>query len=92
MSLRERLSDWTDWDSASYILGCELDIFTGDEEWLSVKGVFWGSNKLGEGLADTLRALVRAGVLEHRTEPDDQYRWAMTGGPFDLVADSVAAE
>jgi hypothetical protein len=65
--------------TVTYAAGVALGVFTGDEEWASVKGIFWSANPLGDGLHDALRALVRAGVLEHRDEPDDQYRWRTEG-------------
>ena len=76
MALSRTLADWTDWDSAAYAVGTALGVFTGDEDWLSMKGTFWSANPLGDGLHDVLMALVRAGVLEHRDEPDLQFRWS----------------
>lgn len=80
MTLRNKLSDWTDWDAASYVFGCEIGIFSGVEEWITVKSIFWSKNALGEGLLEALDALVKAGVVEHRSEPDDQYRWSRSVG------------
>lgn len=40
-----------------------------------VKAVFWADNRLGDGPHDALPALVSAGVLERREEPDEQFRW-----------------
>ena len=40
-----------------------------------VKHVFWTDNQLGNGFHDALLALVNAGVLDRRAEPDEQFRW-----------------
>lgn len=74
--LRDALADWTDWDVAAFELGHALGVFE-DRTFLDVKHVFWTSNSLGGGLHTSLHALVAAGVLEHRDEGDDQYRWAV---------------
>jgi hypothetical protein len=81
MTFADDLADWTDWDCAGYAVGVTLGIFTGDEERQSVKWIFWSANPLGEELANVLDALVRAGILEHRDEPEQQYRWACTQPP-----------
>ena len=73
-NLSEALADWTDWDGAAFELGRALGLFEG-QTFQGAKGVFWSDNPLGNGLHDGLQALVAAGVLEHRDEPDDQYRW-----------------
>lgn len=75
------LKDWTDWDRAAFHLGAVFGLWeptepdTGKENWNGLKWVFWTSNPLGEMLHEQLLALARAGVLEHRSEPDDQFRW-----------------
>jgi hypothetical protein len=45
-------------------------------DFIRVKGVFWIDNKLGHGPHDALLALVDAGVLDRREEPDEQFRWS----------------
>lgn len=80
-TLRERLSDWTDWDLASYQLGRCLGLFEGQSFETDVKHVFWSANPLGEHLLMVLSLLARAGVLELEDVPEDgetRYRWATT--------------
>ncbi|GLI00926.1 hypothetical protein [Phytohabitans aurantiacus] len=74
MALADDLDDWTDWDAAAYVLGRILGLFP-DADFLDVKHVFWTDNQLGNGLRDALLALVAAGVLGRREEPDEQFRW-----------------
>jgi hypothetical protein len=74
MSLADDLSDWTDWDGAAYCLGRSLGLFH-TVNFLRAKHVFWTDNELGNGLHDALLALVKAGVLDRREEPDEQFRW-----------------
>ena len=69
------LADWTDCDGAAFLVGRALAIFPESEEFLQVKGVFWTDNALGNALYEVLVQLTQAGVLEHRDEPDDQFRW-----------------
>jgi hypothetical protein len=72
--LPQDLAEWEDWDGAAYLLGRALGLFE-NQSYLEVKGVFWTDNHLGNGLHDALLSLVRAGVLERRDEPDEQFRW-----------------
>jgi hypothetical protein len=51
-----------------------------------VKWVFWSDNPLGNALWDLLHALVKAGVLEHREEPDHQFRWKSAAPLHGLAA------
>ncbi|MEA5359655.1 hypothetical protein VA596_08920 [Amycolatopsis sp., V23-08] len=81
MALKERLADWVDLESAEYYLAIELGVFSGDEEWVGIKWIFWSENKLGSGLYKALLGLIDAGVLEHRDEPDHQVRWCHTPDP-----------
>lgn len=74
MSLADDLADWTDWDGAAYCLGQAIGLFEG-VAFTEAKHVFWTDNDLGNGLRNALAALVSAGVLEYRDEPDDQFRW-----------------
>ncbi|MEU4474074.1 hypothetical protein [Micromonospora sp. NPDC023888] len=81
MGLAHALAEWTDVDSAQYELGRTLGLFT-DRTFMQVKWVFWSDNPVGAALVDMLHALVKAGVLEHRDEPDHQFRWK-TATPLD---------
>lgn len=75
-TLKEGLPDWTDWDGAAFKLAVTLGLMEdGQESWLKNKGTFWTSNPRESSLMLILQELVKAGILEHRTEPDVQYRW-----------------
>ncbi len=78
MSLAEELAGWTDWDYAAYLLGTHLGLLTGNFATRN-KHVSWTENQLGNGLHAALHALVDAGVLERRTDPDEQFRWVGNG-------------
>jgi hypothetical protein len=75
MTLAQSLTSWTDTDVAQHALGRAIGLFDRESEMRDHKAVFWSANRLGDGLRAALMALVDAGVLEHRTEPDDQFRW-----------------
>jgi hypothetical protein len=74
-TLREALSDWSDWDSASYSLGICLGLMPDEPAFGRAKSVFWPNHEIGRMLYNMLDQLVAAGVLEKRDEPDFQYRW-----------------
>lgn len=71
------LDDWTDSDIARYAFGRVIGLF-GGEIFDASKRLLSIENAMGNGLQSALMALVAAGVLEHRDEPYDQYRWATT--------------
>jgi hypothetical protein len=75
-TLRETLRDWTDADVAAFQLGRAVGLYDGYDEFTKVKGTFWTDNALGNGLHAALMALAAATVLEHRDEPDVQFRWS----------------
>jgi len=75
MSLAEDLAEWLDWDLAAYLFGRSLGLFQNQAFQTDAKHVFWTDNDLGNGLHDALLALARAGVLERREQPDEQFRW-----------------
>jgi hypothetical protein len=72
---REQLADWTDVDAAQHLLAQCLGIFPLDASMIEKKSVYWSDNPLGDALYRILEALVSAGVIEKRDEPDLQYRW-----------------
>lgn len=80
-SLKERLSDWTDWDRAAYELGACLGFCVDfgaphDQDlWNGVKSVIRSRNALSDALIEFLGSLTVAGVLEMRDNPDIAYRW-----------------
>lgn len=76
MTLKEKLADWVDWDGAEFELAVTLGILpAGEESWLKNKAIFWSANRADDFLHEILQAFVKAGILEYRTEPDQQYRW-----------------
>ncbi|GIF78619.1 hypothetical protein Asi02nite_81370 [Asanoa siamensis] len=81
MGLADALAEWTDVDGAQYELGRTVGLFA-DRTFFQVKWVFWSNNPLGQALCDMLHALVKAGVLDYRDEPDNQFRWK-TAAPLD---------
>lgn len=72
---REQMADWTDVDAAQHLLAQCLGIFPRDVSMIEKKWVYWSDNALGSALYRMLEALVSAGVIEKRDEPDLQYRW-----------------
>lgn len=82
MTFREKLQDWTDWDGAQFALAVALGIMEDGPNSFQTKykHVFWTANPLGDNLHKFLCALVELGILEQRSEPDDQFRWAGKGG------------
>jgi hypothetical protein len=74
-SLREALSDWTDWDWAGYKLGICLGLMPPEPTFGRAKHVFWSNHPVGNVLYRMLDELVALSVLEKRDEPDIQYRW-----------------
>ena len=80
VGLRETLADWTDWDMAAFCLGRTLGLYERQNDWWRMKGTFWTENPMGSTLHDMLLALAKAGVLEERREPDQQFRFNRAGG------------
>jgi hypothetical protein len=77
LSLRERLSDWTDIDVAMYHLGQVLGVLPPLEEgqseadhWAQYKAIFWTSNGLSALLCDAMDGLDKAGVIERQPDAD----------------------
>jgi hypothetical protein len=75
VNLADDLADWTDWDLAGYALGRACGLFRGEDFSRDAKGTFWTDNDTGAGLHDALLGLAKAGVLDRREEPDEQFRW-----------------
>lgn len=75
MSLERTLQEWADSDVAAFELGRAIGLFDGTSFAADAKDILWSSNELGDGLHDALLGLTRAGVLERRDEPDEQFRW-----------------
>jgi hypothetical protein len=75
-TLREELSEWTDWDVAAFALAQSLGLMLPEVRFhLEAKHVFRTDYPVGNALHQILLELVAVGVLENRDEPDDQFRW-----------------
>ena len=76
-TLKEALTDWTDWDGAAFELACALGLIKNEPFMFQThaKHVFWSNNPLGNALHEALQKLVGLGILEEREEPDNQFRW-----------------
>ena len=83
MSLKEKLTNWQDWDGAEYELGIALGLFDREKHPFSTsaKHVFWTDNPVGNALHACLEQLVVAGVLEGKGSNGDpelanvEFRW-----------------
>jgi hypothetical protein len=75
-TLKEALSDWTDFDFAAYDLALCLGLMSADIEFATrAKHVFWAANPIGTMLYQMLHELAKQSILEERDEPDHQFRW-----------------
>lgn len=45
------------------------------ESWINNKALLWKTGSIDELLTTLLQNMVKAGFLEYREEPDQQYRW-----------------
>jgi hypothetical protein len=75
-TLKARLREWTDWDSAGHSLGISLGLMPNQPIWGKTKHVFWTNHPTGVMFYTVLECLVEHGVLEKRDGPDIQYRWS----------------
>lgn len=76
MTLKDKLSDWTDWDGAEFEVAVMLGLVEDTpDSYIKNKALFWAASAEGSALGNILQELVKAGILEHRSEPDRQYRW-----------------
>lgn len=79
-SLKERLSDWKDWDGVCYEVGACLGFWPdfgaphNKDCWHGVKGIIWSSHPLGVAISNFIDDLVNSGMLESQG-PGTQYRW-----------------
>ena len=74
-SLKNVLKDWHDIDGAQYELARLLGVIDQEKSFQETKHIWWTNDVIGNMMFNLLEALVGAGVLESRTEPDHQYRW-----------------
>ena len=74
-NLRDVLRDWTPIDVAGYQLAAALGLMPAGIFPTRAKHVFWTNHPISAALLQMLDQLVVLGVLEHRTEPDFEYRW-----------------
>lgn len=75
MTLRDQLSNWTDLDVAEHALEICVGIAEPTSKMSDYKARYWSNNPTGNALSACLNALVDAGILESRDEPDYQYKW-----------------
>jgi hypothetical protein len=79
-TLKERLGDWHDWDTAAFEVGACLGFWgdfgapPGEDPWWGTKGVFWSNNPLGTALHTFVLCLVKSGMLE-ADEDKLAFRW-----------------
>lgn len=73
--LKDKLIEWTDVDMALHELATCLGIFEKHTQMREFKDVYWTNNDWGNSLYQMLLQLTSLGVLEHREEPDNQFRW-----------------
>lgn len=87
MTLKERISDWTDWDAAAAYLADCLGLIPATAASGAAKHVFWSKHPVGDVLYSMLERMVEQGILEKRDEPDIQFRWSPTfRGSWEKVA------
>ena len=71
------LSEWQDSDVAHYQLGSVLGL-SPDTSFASAKAIVTTVNPRGTAIQRVADALVHAGILQFREDPDGpQYRWAL---------------
>lgn len=75
-SLRSYLSDWTEHDEASFVLGKILGVIEPNTSYSEIKYIFFSDppNDIGLRLLDILIFLVNQGILESR-EHNSEFRW-----------------
>jgi hypothetical protein len=77
MMLKEKLSDWTDFDLAQYYLACSLGLLVHDDSlnnFRLAKHVFWSRHHIGDMLSEMLQMMVENDILEYDNE-DQRFRW-----------------
>ena len=87
--LRERLSDWTDWDLAAASLAMVLGIIPDVLPFGGAKSLFWSNNEIGDMLQLQLDQLSCLGILLKREQPDLQYKW---NNDFSITPDGPSAD
>ncbi|MEV4266640.1 hypothetical protein [Kribbella sp. NPDC049584] len=71
------MNQWVDWDGAAWLLARAIGVPL-PSKFSASKATFWTDNPMGNGLHDALLALCRAGILDRRDEPDEQFRWNLS--------------
>lgn len=73
-TLKEKLSDWTDFDGAEAAVAMCFGILDeGVDSFFKAKRVFWSNNELGNLLYQMIIEMVNLGFLEQNEE--GQFRW-----------------
>ncbi|WP_427886083.1 hypothetical protein ACQHIV_26360 [Kribbella sp. GL6] len=70
----DAMSQWVDWDVAAWLLARAIGVPL-PPTFTASKATFWTDNPAGNNLHDALLALHRAGILDRRDDPDEQFRW-----------------
>ena len=83
MELKESMREWMDVDMAQHELAKCLGVFGLHTEMRHYKSVYWCNNDWGNELYEILLKLASLGLLEHREEPDIQFRWNPRCSPPD---------
>jgi hypothetical protein len=75
-TLKNSLTNWTDFDIAGFEFARCIGLIRSDVEFGRAKHVFWGANPAGEAIHRILfEELVKVGVLEVNPEDEIQVRW-----------------
>lgn len=68
-TLKERLTDWQDFDVAAYELGVVLGLFSefgaepGKDPWNGFKWILWSNNPIGYRLYEIIHQMTAVGML-----------------------------
>lgn len=69
-TLKSAISNWTDWDVATFYLGRCLGVFEGD--FAENKKIICTNNPVGNALVGQLYKLAKAGIIEYQ---DEKFKW-----------------
>ena len=75
-TLKQALTEWTDWDGATFCLARCLGLMGPEVDFpVRAKHVFWSNNPVGNMLHEVLKHLIGQGILEVHPEDDTIIRW-----------------
>ena len=76
MTLKEKLTDWTDTDVAEYHLAIALGLMTEATSFQTdAKHVFWTNNPVGTMIHAMVELLAKEGILQVHPDDDLCFRW-----------------